>query len=79
MSKRSFTARFEWLPDMDSNHDKEIQNLRCCHYTIGQEGWEIGAVCARVKSRDAHFFTACHLPASAMTSGACSFTLFFSG
>ena len=22
---------------MDSNHDKEIQSLRCYHYTIGQE------------------------------------------
>jgi hypothetical protein len=25
-----------WLPDMDSNHDKQIQNLLCYHYTIGQ-------------------------------------------
>ncbi len=24
----------KWLPDMDSNHDKEIQNLLCYRYTI---------------------------------------------
>ena len=28
----------EWLPDMDSNHDKQIQRLLCYHYTIGQAG-----------------------------------------
>lgn len=26
----------EWLPDRDSNPDKQIQNLSCYHYTIGQ-------------------------------------------
>ncbi len=26
----------KWLPDMDSNHDKQIQNLLCYRYTIGQ-------------------------------------------
>ncbi len=26
-----------WLPDMDSNHDKQIQKLLCYHYTIRQE------------------------------------------
>ena len=25
-----------WLPDMDSNHDKQIQKLLCYHYTIRQ-------------------------------------------
>lgn len=25
-----------WLPDMDLNHDKQIQRLLCYHYTIGQ-------------------------------------------
>jgi hypothetical protein len=25
-----------WLPDMDLNHDKQIQSLLCYHYTIGQ-------------------------------------------
>ena len=24
-----------WLPDMDLNHDKQIQSLLCYHYTIG--------------------------------------------
>ncbi len=27
-----------WLPDVDSNHDKQIQNLLCYRYTIGQFG-----------------------------------------
>ena len=26
-----------WLPDMDLNHDKQIQSLLCYRYTIGQE------------------------------------------
>ena len=33
--------RFEnerWLPDMDLNHDKQIQSLLCYRYTIGQSG-----------------------------------------
>ena len=32
------TGRFEWLPDMDLNHDKQIQSLLCYRYTIGQTG-----------------------------------------
>jgi hypothetical protein len=27
-----------WLPDMDLNHDKQIQSLLCYHYTIGHPG-----------------------------------------
>ena len=27
---------FHWLPDMDLNHDKQIQSLLCYRYTIGQ-------------------------------------------
>ena len=31
----------EWLPDMDLNHDKQIQSLLCYRYTIGQSGaWQ---------------------------------------
>ena len=26
------------LPDMDFNHDKQIQSLLCYRYTIGQDG-----------------------------------------
>ena len=29
-----------WLPDMDLNHDKQIQSLLCYRYTIGQD-WAI--------------------------------------
>ena len=28
--------RENWLPDMDLNHDKQIQSLLCYRYTIGQ-------------------------------------------
>jgi hypothetical protein len=27
-----------WLPRMDSNHDKQIQNLQCYRYTTRQSG-----------------------------------------
>ncbi len=30
------TSRRGWLPDMDLNHDKQIQSLLCYRYTIGQ-------------------------------------------
>ncbi len=30
--------RRNWLPDMDLNHDKQIQSLLCYRYTIGQDG-----------------------------------------
>jgi hypothetical protein len=28
--------QLSWLPDMDLNHDKQIQSLLCYRYTIGQ-------------------------------------------
>jgi hypothetical protein len=31
-------AKGIWLPDMDLNHDKQIQSLLCYRYTIGQAG-----------------------------------------
>jgi hypothetical protein len=30
------SALVGWLPDMDLNHDKQIQSLLCYRYTIGQ-------------------------------------------
>ncbi len=30
------SAGGSWLPDMDLNHDKQIQSLLCYRYTIGQ-------------------------------------------
>ena len=27
----------KWLPDVDLNHDKQIQSLLCYRYTIGQD------------------------------------------
>ena len=42
MSKSDDRAR-RWLPDMDLNHDKQIQSLLCYRYTIGQtSAYKIG-------------------------------------
>lgn len=43
MEEGTVKRRFEiidasWLPDMDLNHDKQIQSLLCYRYTIGQAG-----------------------------------------
>ena len=34
--KNNALAKVNWLPDMDLNHDKQIQSLLCYRYTIGQ-------------------------------------------
>lgn len=34
-----------WLPNMDLNHDKQIQSLLCYRYTIRQGGSQIYGVC----------------------------------
>ncbi len=34
---RNLNSAMEWLPDMDLNHDKQIQSLLCYRYTIGQK------------------------------------------
>ncbi len=31
-----FPLGVEWLPDMDSNHEKRLQRPLCYRYTIGQ-------------------------------------------
>ena len=35
--RRSSIVNGGWLPDMDLNHDKQIQSLLCYRYTIGQK------------------------------------------
>ena len=35
---RNPNSALVWLPDMDLNHDKQIQSLLCYRYTIGQAG-----------------------------------------
>ena len=35
---RTSKIKWNWLPDMDLNHDKQIQSLLCYRYTIGQAG-----------------------------------------
>ena len=38
VNRKSQTVNGDWLPDMDLNHDKQIQSLLCYRYTIGQAG-----------------------------------------
>lgn len=45
-------AKRSWLPDMDLNHDKQIQSLLCYRYTIGQKRLSSLRVC-RPESRAA--------------------------
>ena len=40
VNRKSEIVNGSWLPDMDLNHDKQIQSLLCYRYTIGQT--EIG-------------------------------------
>src|SRR5436190_11319748 len=37
-NRKSEIVDGSWLPDMDLNHDKQIQSLLCYRYTIGQAG-----------------------------------------
>jgi hypothetical protein len=38
VNRKSKIVNGSWLPDMDLNHDKQIQSLLCYRYTIGQAG-----------------------------------------
>jgi hypothetical protein len=38
VNRKSNIVNGGWLPDMDLNHDKQIQSLLCYRYTIGQTG-----------------------------------------
>jgi hypothetical protein len=38
VNRESHIVNGDWLPDMDLNHDKQIQSLLCYRYTIGQAG-----------------------------------------
>ena len=38
VNHKSQIGNGDWLPDMDLNHDKQIQSLLCYRYTIGQTG-----------------------------------------
>src|SRR6266853_1879827 len=46
----SMNRKMNWLPDMDLNHDKQIQSLLCYRYTIGQTSG-IKVECSTVESR----------------------------
>ena len=43
-----------WLPDMDLNHDKQIQSLLCYRYTIRQSPYHPSGSPGRVKFRAAN-------------------------
>ena len=45
IKRKSKIGNGDWLPDMDLNHDKQIQSLLCYRYTIGQAG-----ACGKLKS-----------------------------
>lgn len=45
MSPASLQVK-KWLPDMDLNHDKQIQSLLCYRYTIGQTTDVKGKTCS---------------------------------
>ena len=46
VNRKSKIVSGSWLPDMDLNHDKQIQSLLCYRYTIGQTGaGKIGHPC----------------------------------
>ena len=45
-----YTALGNWLPDMDLNHDKQIQSLLCYRYTIGQAGAGTNVMISRAES-----------------------------
>src|SRR5690242_6074582 len=36
VNRKSEIVNGEWLPDMDLNHEKQIQSLLCYRYTSGQ-------------------------------------------
>ena len=43
-------GKMNWLPDMDLNHDKQIQSLLCYRYTIGQTSAFKVELCCRESS-----------------------------
>ncbi len=47
---QSEIANGNWLPDMDLNHDKQIQSLLCYRYTIGQAGARTNVEFSRTES-----------------------------
>ena len=48
--RKSQIANGDWLPDMDLNHDKQIQSLLCYRYTIGQAGAGVNLEISRQES-----------------------------
>ena len=42
VNRKSKIVNGDWLPDMDLNHDKQIQSLLCYRYTIGQRRLTMG-------------------------------------
>src|SRR2546422_10857156 len=52
VNRKSEIENVDWLPDMDLNHDKQIQSLLCYRYTIGQAGaWRSVNLCPGQSSR----------------------------
>jgi hypothetical protein len=47
--RRSLFVCWNWLSDMDSNHDSGLQRAVCYHYTIGQTTTKLTSLVARRK------------------------------
>ena len=50
VNRKSQIVNGDWLPDMDLNHDKQIQSLLCYRYTIGQAGAGTNVKVSRAES-----------------------------
>ena len=71
-NRKSKIENSEWLPDMDSNHDKLLQRQLCYRYTIGQDGafrlYAIGRVSRFVKSLKCYMVTTAGTREATLTS-----------
>ena len=52
VNRKSNIENGGWLPDMDLNHDKQIQSLLCYRYTIGQMAADRLSASAFASSRE---------------------------
>ena len=53
VNRKSKIENVSWLPDLDSNQDKQIQSLLCYRYTIGQPAAQLSLTGLPARSRDA--------------------------
>jgi hypothetical protein len=66
VNRKSEIVNGEWLPDMDLNHDKQIQSLLCYRYTIGQAGALDRLNASREESRFVESLNRCTVQSSGL-------------